>query len=150
MAQPEVGRVFPSFDVVVDVGRAMQVADALGARSTVFGSELRAAEAGLPGTPVIPVYFSNAVQFEATGVNPVAESVSTRALLGGQEYWFDNGPVFVGENLHGSSRVSGVEPRTGRSGPLTVVTIETTYARPNGTTALRAVTRSIDFSVSPS
>lgn len=131
------GRTFDRFQVIVDAVRQQQAAFALGRQTSMRLDDGREA--------VLPMLFTNGVQQEITGVNPVWQVVSARALLASQTYWLPSGPVLVGEHLSGQTRVAGVTDGQGRSGPTRRVRLETDYLRSDGSLALRTSTESLDL-----
>lgn len=110
-------------------------------------AEFRAA-VGLPRRPdaqFAPPTFPAAI--EAFGP-AVASILSDRGidlgsvLHGTEDISYPDGPLRVGDELTGEVVLTDVEERSGRSGPLRIVTFAIDLARPDGTLAV-AVRRSL-------
>lgn len=104
-------------------------------------AEFRAA-VGLPHRPdvqVAPPTFPAAIEVFGPAV---ASILSDRGidlgsvLHGTEDITYPGGPLRVGDELNGEVVLTGVEQRSGRSGPLQIVTFTIDLARPDGMLAV--------------
>jgi hypothetical protein len=70
---------------------------------------------------------------------PAAESYGLGWINGGDRFEYAGPRVTLGEELRSRLRFTAVSEKHGRSGALAVLTFETDFIRPDGTTAVRHI-----------
>lgn len=124
-----IGKTFPPFFFEVDKSKIRELAQALGDDNPIYVDDEAARAAGLPGIvapPTFPTLFrmwgegGSRSFVEALGGNPL------RLLHGEEEYEYF-GFIRAGDVMTGQSRVVSIEEKTGRSGQMEILKVETEY-----------------------
>ena len=112
--------------LVVEAGKVAEFRAALG---------LGRAEAATHAPPTFPVVLEHSGTTFAQLL--VDQGVDLRRVLHGEERLsYPDGPLRIGDRLAGELRIVADERRSGRSGPLRMVTVRADLARPDGTVAV--------------
>ena len=127
---PVKGIVFDEFSFRVEASKVDELCWALRESDPVYRDPAAARAAGHHGIPVPPTFLNSSIQAGITGVNPVdVMGISRkRALHAGQEYDYLQ-PIYVGDFLTGRTTLTEVTEKTGRSGKLRFLTLETRFRR---------------------
>ena len=127
---PVAGMAFEQFSFRVEASKVDELCWALREQSPLYRDEAAARAAGHAGIPVPPTFLNSSIQAGVTGVNPVdAMGISRkRALHAGQEYEYLR-PIHVGDVLVGRTTLTEVTEKSGRSGRLRFLTLETRFSR---------------------
>jgi acyl dehydratase len=127
---PQQGAVFDEFSFRIEASKVDELCFALRERSAEYRDLAIARAAGHQGIPVPPTFLNSSIQAGITGVNPVdLMGISRkRALHAGQEYEYLQ-PIHVGDVLTGRTTLTEVREKTGRSGRLRFLTLETVFRR---------------------
>ena len=125
-----VGTRFDDFTFRVEASKVDELCFALRDRNPEYRDAGSAAAAGHRGIPVPPTFLNSSIQAGVTGINPVdALGISRqRALHAGQDYEY-LAPIHVGDVLTGSTTLTDVSEKEGRSGRLRFLTLETRFRR---------------------
>jgi hypothetical protein len=126
----EVGRTFEPFSFVIEQSKIDELCHALRDDNPLFRRSDRR-------TPVPPTFLNSSIQTLITGANPVdLLGVSRqRALHAGQDYEYLQ-PIHVGDTLQGRTTLTRVDEKSGRSGRLRFLTLETRFERDGVTVAV--------------
>lgn len=129
-AQPVAGTVFEEFSFRIEASKVDELCWALREPSAEYRDPAAARAAGHRGIPVPPTFLNSSIQAGVTGVNPVdAMGISRRrALHAGQDYEYLQ-PIHVGDLLTGRTTLTEVTEKSGRSGRLRFLTLETRFRR---------------------
>ncbi len=129
-APPVTGIVFDEFTFRIEASKVEELCYALRERSAEYRDPAVAAAAGHGGVPVPPTFLNSSIQAGVSGVNPVdVLGISrARALHAGQDYEY-LAPIHVGDLLTGRTTLTEVSEKTGRSGRLRFLTLETRFRR---------------------
>lgn len=129
-ALPVQGTVFDEFTFRIEASKVDELCYALRERNAEYRDAAIARAAGHRGIPVPPTFLNSSIQAGITGVNPVdVMGISrSRALHAGQEYEYLQ-PIHVGDLLTGRTMLTEVSEKTGRSGRLRFLTLETRFRR---------------------
>ena len=123
------GTRFDDFTFRIEASKVDELCYALRDRNPEY-RDAGVAAAGHRGIPVPPTFLNSSIQAGITGVNPVdALGISRRrALHAGQEYEYLM-PIYVGDVLTGTTTLTEVSEKEGRSGKLRFLTLETRFRR---------------------
>jgi len=124
------GTRFDDFTFRIEASKVDELCYALRDHNPEYRDAGVAVAAGHRGIPVPPTFLNSSIQAGITGVNPVdALGISRRrALHAGQEYEYLM-PIYVGDVLTGTTTLTEVSEKEGRSGKLRFLTLETRFRR---------------------
>lgn len=124
------GTRFDEFTFRIEASKVDELCFALRERGAEYRDPAAAAAAGHRGVPVPPTFLNSSIQAGITGINPVdALGISrSRALHAGQEYEY-LAPIYVGDLLTGRTTLTELSEKSGRSGKLRFLTLETRFLR---------------------
>ncbi|MEZ5653183.1 MAG: MaoC family dehydratase N-terminal domain-containing protein [Burkholderiaceae bacterium] len=126
----ETGRRFQPFTFVVDQAKVQEICQALHDPNPIYRDAAAARAAGYARIPAPPTFLNSSIQTLIIGVNPVDSlGISRRrALHAGQDYEYHAMPC-VGDRLTGQTTLTEVTRKSGRSGDIVFLTLETRFTR---------------------
>ena len=128
-----IGKEYPEFTFDVEKGKIREFATAIGDQSPELTDEKAAKDAGFEGLampPTLPTVFAN---FGGLMENVMADLKLdlAKVLHGGQQYEYI-GAMKPGDTVTGKVKIANVFEKTGKSGTMDFVVMETTYTNQNG------------------
>ncbi len=137
--QSVVGRVAPSFDIVVERGKIREFARATGSTNAEY------LDATIPVAP--PTFLMTVDHWAGRDSSPLfmLGIDLARLLHGGQEFTFNGSPPAAGTALHCTPRVDKVTTKEGRAGTMTFVEIVTDFVEGDGRLAAQSRTIVIEM-----
>jgi len=133
-----VGRSFGPFHHRVERERISLLAAALGENDPVFHDPAAARAAGhpdLPAPPTLATCYGLWANQALLGELAALGAPLPRLLHGEQRYQY-HAPVHAGDELTSRATIVAVEPRAGRSGSFTLLTLETRLHNQRGDLAI--------------
>ena len=131
-----IGDLLDTVDIAVEAGKVREFARATGATDPVHVDSAAAARAGFESAPatlthsVVTGHQRDQREFVA------ALGLALDRIVVGSVSWEYARPLLVGDELHAERRVEGDESKEGRSGPMRIVTLVTTFTDARGEVAL--------------
>jgi len=128
-----IGKEYPEFSFEVEKGKIREFATAIGDESPVFYDEKAAKEAGFEGLalpPSFPTVFANFGGLMHNVMDDLKLDLA-KILHGGQEYEYF-GKIKPGDTVTGKVKIANVFEKTGKSGTMDFVVMETTYTNQSG------------------
>ena len=132
-----VGREFPETSFEIEKGKIREFVRAIGDKNPVYCDEEASQKAGFTGLAIPPTFPT--VMTNASGLVSVLEDLKVdmaKLLHGSQEYEYIQ-PIQSGDTITCKMKITDVFEKSGRSGVMDFVVLETTYVNQNGQTALR-------------
>lgn len=123
-----IGNEYPSFEYEVEKGKVREFAKAIGDNNPVYHDEEAAREKGYEGLVVPPTF--GTVCYTASGlIFTILEDLEVdliKILQGGQEYEYFK-PIHAGSVLTGTTKIADIFEKSGKTGTMQFLIIETTY-----------------------
>lgn len=127
-----IGRAFAPITARVEPGRLRAFLNALGEANPLYRDPAAAKAAGYEGTPIPPTYLFCLEMLDAERPYEAIEDldIDLGRVLHGEQRFDYHAPVFVGDTLTFSSRVSDVVQKKG--GALTLMNVTTRVTNQHG------------------
>lgn len=129
-----IGATFPPFVYEVERGQIRAFAAALGDPSPLYRDVAAAQAAGYPDLPAPPTFATRFGLWANPTLIARLEELGApyiRMLHGEQTYTY-YAPICAGDVITAVSRIAEIRQREGGSGPLTLLTLETTFTNQRG------------------
>jgi acyl dehydratase len=131
----------PSFIWEVERGKIRELVQAIGDKNPIYLNRAAAIEAGYADTPASPTFVTVPMMWS----NVLIEVIKTlkinyaRVLHGEEEYEYLQ-EIYPGDILTGKMRVVSVDEKSGKSGSMDLIRLETLYTNQRNELVLKAST----------
>jgi acyl dehydratase len=135
-----VGQVLDEVRMPVERGKVLELARAVHDDNPIYRDPEAARAAGFDGIPASPILSVVAMHWRGRDDDRMVEELGldVARVLHGEASWSYEGPIHVGDELHGVRRVTDVTTKQGSlGGAMTIVTLETEYTNQHGSVVLR-------------
>lgn len=135
MGSLSVGDVVDSVDIVVERGKVREFARASATADPVHRDAAAAAAAGFTSIPATLTHTVVTGHVRDQRGFVAALGLTMERIVVGSVSWEYARPLLAGDELHAERRVESDERKEGRSGPMRIVTLVTTFTDSSGSIA---------------
>jgi acyl dehydratase len=140
--KPELaGQKFSLDPFEVERGKIREFAAATGDNNPIYTDRTAAQAVGYADTPLPPTFGTVAGFWAQDETKQIEElGLPIAGMLHGEEEYFYLAPIYPGDILTGERKIASIIERTGKSGSMQIVTLETLYTNRQGQEVLKSRT----------
>lgn len=136
-----VNREFPAFIWEVERGKIRELVQAIGDSNPIFTNREAALQAGYRDTPASPTFVTVPMMWSNILLEVIKQlKINYTKVLHGEEGYEYLKEIYPGDVLTGRMRVASIDTKSGKSGSMDLVRLETTFTNQNSEVVLKAGT----------
>jgi acyl dehydratase len=136
-----VNREFPPFTWEVERGKIRELVQAVGDKNPIYLNREAAVEVGYRDTPASPTFITVPMMWTNVLIDVIkALKINYARLLHGEEGYEYLQEIYPGDVLTGKMRVVSMDEKSGKSGSMDLIRLETLYTNQRNELVLKAGT----------
>ncbi len=136
-----VNKEFPAFTWEVERGKIRELVLAIGDKNPIYTDKEAAVEAGYRDTPASPTFITVPMMWTNVLLDVIRElKINYAKVLHGEEEYEYLQEIYPGDVLKGKMRVVSMDEKSGKSGSMDLVRLETLYTNQKEELVLKAST----------
>ena len=136
-----VNKEFPAFTWEVERGKICELVQAIGDRNPIYMDRGAAIKAGYRDTPASPTFITVPMMWTNVLIDVIkALKINYAKVLHGEEGYEYLQEIYPGDVLTGRMRVLSMDEKSGKSGSMNLIRLETIYSNQQNEVVLKANT----------
>lgn len=136
-----IGKDFTPFTWEVERGKIRELAQAIGDTNPIFTDPEAAAQEGYSDSPASPTFITVPMMWTDILIEVMKElKINYSRVLHGEEGYEYLAEIYPGDVLTGKVRVISIDEKSGKSGNMDLVRLETTFSNQENKAVLKAGT----------
>jgi acyl dehydratase len=136
-----VNREFPPFTWEVERGKIRELVQAIGDKNPIYLKREEAVKAGYKDTPASPTFITVPMMWTNILIDVIkAVKINYAKVLHGEESYEYIQEIYPGDVLTGKIKVISIDEKSGKSGSMDLIRLETLYTNQRNEQVLKAST----------
>lgn len=137
----KINEKFPPFIWEVERGKIRELVQAVGDKNPIYLNREAAIEAGYRDTPISPTFITVPMMWTNVLIDVIkALKINYAKILHGEEGYEYLQEIYPGDVLTGKMRVVSIDEKSGKSGSMDLIRLETLYTNQRNELVLKAGT----------